>query len=217
MQTHPMRAGWARRIGVLLAVLVPFVAACSSSSSPHHQASSSSSSVPLSTALVEALSTQWVAQADPAAGITFKLPGAATRRDHTESGIVQRVYTFPFSDQAAVSVGVADLPTADRVRPFVENYASTLEQEFKSGGVTDFSITEQHVSAYLGHPAWDMRIVYMPIAGEHISPAWFIRLVVDGLHVVVLQTVASMPSVSETFVDTCRTLQERLDQTLKFS
>jgi len=122
--------GW--RIRVLFAFLGPFFVACSSSGSPHQQGSSSTT-LPLTSALVQALSTTWVVQSDPTAGISFKLPGQATRRDRTASGIVQRVYTFPFSDQAAVSVGVADLPTADRVKPFVDDYASTLKQEFKSG------------------------------------------------------------------------------------
>ena len=204
---------------VVLIGFAPFVAACSST--PHAARLGSepafSSRTPLNAALVRALSTVWVAHADGISGITFKLPGAATRRDRTVSGIAQRVYTYPFSDQAAVSVGVADLPAANRVRPFVEDYASTLKQEFRAGGVTQFSVTEQHRSRYAGRDTWDMRIIYMPIAGAHVSPVWFIRLVVNGLHVIVLQTVASFPVTKATLVDTCRSLQLRLDQTLQFS
>lgn len=201
------------RAAALLLAAAVLVSGCSTDSKP---STSRTTVVPVvGNSLSAAVTTTWHTASDTASGVMFQLPGPSRPHTSRADGVTSRSYVYAFSQLAELSVAVSDLPSAAKARSWADGYAATLTAQFTKGGAKDFRVVSRQRTTYRGHDALDLRVSFTPLAGSRVPPAWFLRLVVDGVHVVVLQTVAFPPSAGTNYLDSCRKLQARLVGTLR--
>jgi hypothetical protein len=149
---------------------------------------------------------------DGKAGIRFQLP---TRPSNSGQAPVRgrRLYTSDLDGlDLAVSVDVMDTPDIWTTGDLMKSYPDRIISDFHAAGAPpDFALTDRRLASYHDYYYTEMRIGFTPSSDPTRTTIWLIRALADGLDVVVLQTVATVPKSEQTAdLVVVRELQRRL-------
>jgi hypothetical protein len=169
----------------------------SPSTAPAGESSPAGSAV-LHQELADVAASDWVRVSDARSGVGFKLPKQPTRSARTQAGVDERLYTAQVNgNDLGVTFGIIDLGSTAKAAATLTGYADGIAAEFHSAGATDFAITEKRDCTYDTHACQDMRIGFTPTSKPDETTLWLIRIVADGTHILLLQTIAGAPKTEQ--------------------
>jgi hypothetical protein len=145
--------------------------------------------------LNDVLRSSWVRQSALGSGTRFALPTrASARRQSGSGGIVETLYaSTPHGNAVVVSFAIVNFPGASDAVAGINSWADNLAGQMKSGGASDFTVSERRQCKYRSMDCRDVRFQFTPLDHQTTTTQWLLRLVRDGSTMFVLQTIAGTP------------------------